>query len=144
MVVVFVLLTLPVDAAHGTVYRRNRWSRRRCSAALRVSTVMLVFHIVCSVTDPSLVGRAWVNGEPGNLGISGQQKTRVRTTHLLQSVHSGQLPSEEPHDSATCNRLTVGRTLQPRQFVAGRSYSVSIYNVGGVIMGQGPDNMFSL
>ena len=51
MVVVFVLLTLFVDAAHGTVYRCDRWSHRRCSAALRVSTVMLVFHIVCSLSE---------------------------------------------------------------------------------------------
>jgi len=35
------------------------------------------------VADPSLLGRAWVNGELGNLRISGQQKTRVRTTHFI-------------------------------------------------------------
>jgi len=43
----------------------------------------------------------------------------------LRNDHNGQPPSEEQHDSAVRyrqNRLTVGRTLQPRQFVAGRSY----------------------
>jgi len=49
---------------------------------------------------------------------------RMRTTHLLWTDHSGQPPSEGQHDSATRNRLTVDRTLQLRQFVAGRSYSV--------------------
>jgi len=40
-------------------------------------------------------------------------------TKGLRHNHSGQPPSEGPHDSAARYRLTVGGTQQPQQFVAG-------------------------
>ena len=92
------------------------WAVFRCGRfIIKYVVLTLVF---CWPEIPRIPNSPLTQTRPSRLGLVAISTLIEGWQHYL------------PHYSATRNRLTVGRTLQPRRLVPGRSYKCIIYSVG--------------